>query len=138
MIIHTETNGFFDSVFDITILDSFSNYDQIITVTGCAGGRDSFKRSIIGKMVMDKSDISIFTMDDPRFESVDKIIDDMVGDSVDYIRIVDRKEAIKYALSIASKGSVVLILGKGRDSYMAIKDSKIEYSDYNVISDYFS
>ena len=61
----------------------------------------------------------------------------MVGDDTDYVRITDREEAIKYALSIAKKGSVVLILGKGRDNYMAIKDKKIPYSDYDVISNYF-
>ena len=119
------------------ILNTFSDYNQIITVTGCAGGRDSSKRRNIGKIVLDNSDISIFTMDDPRNESVDKIIDEMVGDSNDYIRIVDRKEAIEYALSIASDDSVVLILGKGRDNYMAIGDKKIYYSDFDVIKNFF-
>ena len=120
-----------------SILEAFKSYDRIITVTGCAGGRDHSKRPIIGNIIMNKSDISIFTMDDPRYESVDSIIDEMVGDKKDYIRIVNREEAINYALSIASKGDVVLILGKGRDNYMAIKDKKIPYSDYDVISNYF-
>jgi UDP-N-acetylmuramyl tripeptide synthase len=87
---------------------------------------------------MEKSNISIFTMDDPRNESVDKIIDDMVGDDKDYFRIIDREEAIKYALTIASPNSVVLILGKGRDNYMAIGDKKIKYNDYDVIRNYFN
>ncbi len=86
---------------------------------------------------MSKSDISIFTMDDPRYESVDSIIDEMVGDSSDYIRIVDREEAINYALSIAGIGDVVLILGKGRDNYMAIGDKNIKYSDFDVIKKHF-
>ena len=47
---------------------------------------------------------------------------------------VDREEAINYALSIASKGDVVLILGKGRDNYMAIGDKKVKYNDYEVIN----
>ena len=50
----------------------------------------------------------------------------------------DREEAINYALSIADNDSVVLILGKGRDNYMAIGDKKIEYNDYDVINKYFS
>jgi UDP-N-acetylmuramoyl-L-alanyl-D-glutamate--2,6-diaminopimelate ligase len=120
------------------ILEAFSDYDEIITVTGCAGGREVSKRKVIGKLIMEKSNISIFTMDDPRNESVDKIIDDMVGDSKDYFRIVDREEAISYALNIASENSVVLILGKGRDNYMAIGDKKIKYNDYDVIKNYFS
>lgn len=120
-----------------SILDTFSDYDRIITVTGCAGGRDHSKRSIIGDIVMSKSDISIFTMDDPRYEDVNSIIDEMVGDNKDYIRIIDREEAINYALSIAGKGDVVLILGKGRDNYMAIGDKKVKYSDIDVIEKYF-
>lgn len=120
-----------------SILEAFKSYDRIITVTGCAGGRDNSKRPIIGNIIMTKSDISIFTMDDPRYESVDSIIDEMVGDKKDYIRIVNREEAINYALSIASKGDVVLILGKGRDNYMAIEDKKVKYNDYEVIKKYF-
>ncbi|MBQ9018916.1 MAG: UDP-N-acetylmuramoyl-L-alanyl-D-glutamate--2,6-diaminopimelate ligase [Bacilli bacterium] len=120
-----------------SILDTFRDHDTLITVTGCAGGREHKKRSVIGKMIMDKSDISIFTMDDPRYESVDSIIDEMVGQNTDYIRIVDREEAINYALDIAPPNSALLILGKGRDEYMAIKDKKYKYSDYEVIKKYF-
>lgn len=120
------------------IVDSFQNYKKIIVVTGCAGGRDKEKRSIIGKYIMENSDVSIFTMDDPRFESVDDIIDQMVGENTNYIRIVDRKKAIFHALDIADKDSVVLILGKGRDEYMAIQDKKIYYSDYEVVKKYFT
>ena len=119
------------------ILETFKDYDEIITVTGCAGGREKEKRPIIGDIIMSNSDINIFTMDDPRYEDVDDIIDDMVGDKKDYIRIPDRVEAINYALSIASPNSVVLILGKGRDNYMAIEDKKIKYNDYDTISKYF-
>lgn len=119
------------------ILDTFRNQKRIITVTGCAGGREKEKRELIGKLVMDKSDVAIFTMDDPRFENVDDIIDQMVGNRDDYIRILDRVEAINYALSIAQSDDVVLILGKGRDNYMAIADKKIEYSDYQVVQDFF-
>ena len=123
-----------------SILESFKdyNYDRIITVTGAAGGREKEKRPVIGKIVMNNSDISIFTMDDPRNEDVDDIINQMVGEEKDYIRIQDREEAIHYAFDIASSGDVVLILGKGRDNYMAIGDKKIEYNDYDVISKYFT
>lgn len=120
------------------ILESVSKYKNIITVTGAAGGREKEKRSKIGKLVLEKSDVSIFTMDDPRYESVDDIIDQMVGDTKeDYLRIIDRKEAIAKAFEIADKDSVVLILGKGRDNYMAIEDRKEKYSDYETIKEYF-
>lgn len=120
------------------ILESVSNYKRIITVTGAAGGREKEKRPKIGKLVLEKSDISIFTMDDPRYESVDEIIDQMVMDSSnEYLRIVDRKDAIYKAFELADKDSVVLILGKGRDNYMAIEDRKEKYSDFDVIKSYF-
>jgi len=121
-----------------SIIDAFNNYSFKIVVCGCAGGRDSDKRSIIGDYIINNSDICIFTMDDPRYENVDDIIDQMVGKSKDYFRIIDREDAIKYALNIAPINSVVLILGKGRDNYMAIKDKKIHYSDYDVIYNYFN
>ena len=127
---HT-TNGI------LKILETYKDYDKVITVTGCAGGREKEKRSIIGDIVITNSDIAIFTMDDPRYEDVDRIIDDMVGNHKDYVRIPNRVEAIHYALSIATSDSVVLILGKGRDDYMAIEDKKVPYNDYNVIADYF-
>ena len=119
------------------IISSFRDYDNVITVTGSAGGREHEKRSVIGKFVIENSDTAIFTMDDPRYEDVNEIIDQMVGDSKDYIRIPDREDAIRYALDIADKGSVVLILGKGRDEYMAIEDKKPYYCDYDVIERYF-
>lgn len=122
-----------------SILDSVSNYKKIITVTGAAGGREKEKRSKIGKLVLEKSDVSIFTMDDPRFESVDDIIDQMVDDmDIPYLRIVNREEAIHKAFEIADKDSVVLILGKGRDNYMAIEDRKEKYNDFDVVYEYFN
>ena len=123
-----------------SILEAFKKYDynRIITVTGAAGGREKEKRPIIGKIVIDNSDISIFTMDDPRNEDVDDIIDQMVGEEKDYLRIQDREEAIHYAFDIAEANDLVLILGKGRDNYMAIGDKKIEYNDYDAISKYFT
>ena len=120
-----------------TIIESFKDYKDVIVVTGCAGGREKDKRPVIGSYIIDNVDKAIFTMDDPRYEDVDDIIDDMVGDKKDYFRIVDRKEAINFALSIANMESVVLILGKGRDNYMAIEDKKIKYCDYDVIKGFF-
>ena len=128
---HT-TNGI------LKILETYKDYDKVITVTGCAGGREKEKRSVIGDIVMNNSDIAIFTMDDPRYEDVNDIIDQMVGESTDYVRIPDRVEAIHYALSVAPPKSVVLIIGKGRDNYMAIEDKKVPYCDYDVIYDYFN
>lgn len=120
------------------LLESVKNYKKIIVVTGAAGGREKEKRPKIGNLILDKSDIAIFTMDDPRYESVDQIIDEMVSTSdKDYIRIINREEAIAKAFELADNESVVLIIGKGRDNYMAIEDKKIPYSDFDAIEKYF-
>lgn len=115
------------------------NINRIITVTGSAGGRDKDKRKYIGKIVLDNSYYTIFTMDDPRYEDVNEIIDDLVSitDKTNYERIINRKDAIFKALTLAKENDLVLIAGKGTDNYMAIKDEYQEYSDYSVIKEYF-
>ena len=112
----------------------------IITVTGSAGGREKEKRPGMGKVVLEKSDYVIFTMDDPREEDVNSIIDDLISDSklTNYERVIDRKEAIYRALSIAEEDDIVFITGKGRDNYMAIGKEYLPYSDYDVIKEYFN
>ena len=113
---------------------------RIITITGAAGGRYHEKRSKIGEIVLSMSDLVIFTMDDPRYESVEKIIDEMVSTSSlkNYVRIIDREQAIMYALKNAKKDDIILIAGKGKDTYMAIKDKYIPYSDYEVVEKYIN
>lgn len=121
------------------VVESVDKGKNIIVVTGCAGGREKSKRKLIGEYLLNNVDTCIFTMDDPRFENVNDIIDDMVSDNnIKYLRIIDRKDAIYKAFDIADKDSVVLILGKGRDNYMAIEDKKIPYCDYDIISGYFN
>jgi len=112
---------------------------RLITVTGSAGGREVEKRGSMGKIVLENSDFVIFTMDDPRHEDVDSIIDDLLclSEKMNYQRIQNREEAIGYALSMAKAGDVVLIAGKGSDNYMAIGDEYLPYSDYDVIESYF-
>lgn len=129
----------YNAIFNILEHVKSNNYERIIVVTGAAGGREKEKRVRIGEMLLEKADLVVFTMDDPRFEMVDDIIDDMLSSTTsgNYIRIYEREEAIYKALSLACKGDCVLILGKGRDNYMAIGDKKIPYCDYDVIKKYF-
>ena len=111
---------------------------RIITVVGCAGGRYKEKRGIIGKYVLRYSHLVIFTMDDPRNEDVNDIINDMLSKTrkKNYYKITDRKEAIKLALNIALKDDIILILGKGRDNYMAINNEYVAYNDMDIIKHY--
>lgn len=112
---------------------------RIITITGSAGGREHEKRPAMGNAVLENSDYVIFTMDDPRNEDVNSIISDLVSKSTknNYERVLDRKEAIYKALSMAAKDDIVLIAGKGADNYMAIGNEYLPYSDREVIEEYF-
>ena len=113
---------------------------RIITVTGSAGGREHEKRKEMGRIVLDNSDYCIFTMDDPRNEDVNEIIDELLSDTkkANYERIINRKEAIIKALEMANPDDIVLIAGKGDDDYMAIGDEYLPYDkDENVVITYF-
>ena len=112
---------------------------RLITITGSAGGREHEKRKDMGKTVLDNSDYAIFTMDDPRWEDVNEIIDDLVSgtDKDNYTRIIDREEAIKYAFGIAKKDDIILIAGKGDDNYMAYHDDYLPYKDEDIVIKYF-
>lgn len=112
---------------------------RIITVTGSAGGREKEKRPLMGKIVLENSDHVIFTMDDPRYEDVDEIIDQLISlrPDLSHERINDREKAIYHALEMAEPDDIVLIAGKGIDNYMAIKGEYLPYSDLEVIKRYF-
>ncbi len=113
--------------------------NNIITVVGCAGSRDTTKRNDIGKLVSKYSDHVIFTADDPRYEDPKQIIDEMTkGIDNNYDIITNRKKAIIRALKLAKENDIVLVLGKGLDNYMAIKNKYKKYSDYKIIKNYFS
>ena len=111
---------------------------KIITVLGAAGGREKEKREKIGKLVTDYSDFVIFTMDDPRYEKVKNINNDLKKRITrnNYIEIKNRKKAIKKAIKKAKENDTILILGKGTDNYMAIKNKKKKYNDLSVIKKY--
>lgn len=114
-------------------------HNRMLVLTGAAGGREHEKRNKIGKMILENAEYTIFTMDDPRYESVDEIIDELVKDTTktNYERVLDREKAIFKIFDLAEENDMVLILGKGRDNYMAIEDKRIEYCDYDVICKYF-
>ncbi len=78
-------------------------------------------------------------MDDPRNEDVNEIIDELISDSnkTNYERIIDRSEAIKKALDMATNNDIILIAGKGDDEYMAVGDEYLPYKDENVVINYF-
>jgi UDP-N-acetylmuramoyl-L-alanyl-D-glutamate--2,6-diaminopimelate ligase len=117
-------------------------FEKIITVVGCGGDRDKTKRPIMAEVACEHSDKVIFTSDNPRSEDPAQIIKDMeagVGAAAKrkYISIVDRKEAIKTAISLADKGDIVLIAGKGHEKYQEIKGVKNHFDDKEVVNEMF-
>lgn len=107
---------------------------RIISVFGCGGDRDPIKRSIMGKIGANLSDIAIFTSDNPRNEDPEKIIEAMM-EKLSYeeekkvITIPDRRLAIEEAVRLARKGDVILCAGKGHEDYQETNGKKIHFSD---------
>ncbi len=107
---------------------------KVITVCGAGGNRDKGKRPIMAQEAVRQSDKVIITSDNPRFEEPQDIINDMLAGLDEeqlkkVISIVDRREAIKTACSIAQKGDVILIAGKGHEDYQDVKGVKHHFDD---------
>ena len=110
---------------------------RIITVFGCGGDRDSTKRPIMGKIAGELSDVAVVTSDNPRTEDPDAIIDQIVAGmdncKARVVRITDRTEAIRYALKEARKDDVVLLCGKGHETYQVLADGKIHFDEREIV-----
>ena len=106
---------------------------RVITLFGCGGDRDNRKRPIMGEIATDRSDFCIITSDNPRGENPDSIIDEIVsGVKVckdKYITITDRRRAIGYALDIAKAGDVIILAGKGQETYQIIGKEKFDFDE---------
>jgi UDP-N-acetylmuramoyl-L-alanyl-D-glutamate--2,6-diaminopimelate ligase len=115
---------------------------KIILVFGCGGDRDPSKRSKMGKIGATLSDIAIFTSDNPRSEDADKIITEMISDlSPDDLKKVipmaDRHQAIADAVKLAKKGNIILLAGKGHETYQEIKGVKYPFDDMEELKKNF-
>ncbi|MES2138253.1 MAG: UDP-N-acetylmuramoyl-L-alanyl-D-glutamate--2,6-diaminopimelate ligase [Bacteroidota bacterium] len=125
-----------------TIKDIRTGNEQVITVVGCGGDRDSAKRPIMAKIACDLSNKVILTSDNPRSEEPDAIIKEMEKgvDAVNRkktISIIDRTEAIKAACSIAKPGDIILVAGKGHEKYQEVKGVKHPFDDMLVLKENF-
>lgn len=122
------------------VIDSFKELAKarIITVIGCGGDRDPYKRPIMGKIATEKSDYVILTNDNPRTEDPRRIMDDIISgiQKKNYEVIFDRKQAITKALDMIKKDDIVLILGKGHENYQIIGKEKIHFDDVEQIINY--
>ena len=112
--------------------------NKLICVIGCGGNKDKTKRPIMANIAVKNSTIVIFTSDNPRDEDPSLIIDDMKrgiteSDKKQTLSIVDRKEAIKAACMLASKGDFVLVVGKGHEKYQEYRGEKRDFDDVEVL-----
>ena len=106
--------------------------NRSIVVIGSAGERDFLKRPLMGKTVINNASYAIFTYEDPRSEDPLDIINMMVSEIDDpsrYEIVVDRAKAIKRAIDIAQTNDIVLVLGKGNETYEKLKDKVIYFND---------
>ncbi len=125
-----------------TIQNVRTKNEQVICVVGCGGDRDKTKRPKMAAIAAQLSDKVILTSDNPRSEDPEQIIRDMqqgVGpaQTKKVLTITDRKEAIKAACMMAGKNDIVLVAGKGHETYQEIKGVKHDFDDKKVIAEVF-
>lgn len=116
-----------------------SGNEQLITVVGCGGDRDVEKRPLMSAIACQFSEKVILTSDNPRSEDPEKIIDDMmagIGPSLKRkaLRIASREEAIKTACLMAQNKDIILVAGKGHESYQEIKGKRFPFDDREVLA----
>jgi UDP-N-acetylmuramoyl-L-alanyl-D-glutamate--2,6-diaminopimelate ligase len=115
---------------------------QLITIIGCGGDRDKTKRPIMAQAACEHSDKAILTADNPRTEDPEMILNDMesgltMAQKRKSLRITDRKEAIKTACALAQPDDIILIAGKGHETYQEIKGVKHPFDDREVLVEAF-
>ena len=126
-----------------TILDIRRPEQQIITVIGCGGNRDAAKRPVMANLAARLSDAVILTADNPRFEDPLAILAEMQAgltatDKPKVQTISDRRAAIRAAVALAGPEAIVLVAGKGHETYQEIKGVKTPFDDRQELRDAFS
>jgi UDP-N-acetylmuramoyl-L-alanyl-D-glutamate--2,6-diaminopimelate ligase len=123
-----------------TVDDIRTKNEQLITVVGCGGNRDKTKRPIMAKIATDLSDKAILTSDNPRNEDPEVILDEMEQgvEAHNYkkiLRITDRKQAIKTACQLAQPNDIILIAGKGHETYQEINGVRHHFDDMETVKE---
>lgn len=108
--------------------------EKLITIVGCGGNRDKAKRPIMAKTAVEKSDLTIFTSDNPRDEDPEEIISDMLkGVPMElnhkYLTVLDRAQAIKTACMMAQSQDIILVAGKGHETYQEQNGKRLPFDD---------
>ncbi|MCU0651135.1 MAG: UDP-N-acetylmuramoyl-L-alanyl-D-glutamate--2,6-diaminopimelate ligase, partial [Candidatus Omnitrophica bacterium] len=124
-----------DALFNVISTLRQITRNKIIVVFGCGGDRDKLKRPAMGKVTTELADFAVITSDNPRSEDPQAIIEDITGGikKENYSVVPDRKAAIRTALSKAGAGDIVLIAGKGHETYQIIKDKVLHFDDREAV-----
>ncbi len=114
--------------------------EEVITVIGCGGDRDAQKRPIMGNIAASLSTKVVFTSDNPRTENPENIIAEIeAGVPAEHYKktlsITNRKEAIKAACQMAQQNDIILIAGKGHETYQEIKGERFDFDDFKIVSE---
>ena len=123
-----------------TIEDIRTKNEQLITVVGCGGDRDKTKRPIMANIASSMSDKAIFTSDNPRTENPETIIEEMEKgvepqNFKKTVSILDRKQAIKTACQLANPNDIILIAGKGHETYQEINGVRHDFDDLKIVTE---
>ena len=123
-----------------TIEDIRTKNEQLITIVGCGGDRDKTKRPSMANIAASLSDKAIFTADNPRTENPQTIIEEMEAgvegqNFKKTISILDRKQAIKTACQMANPGDIILIAGKGHETYQEINGVRHDFDDMQIVQE---
>ncbi|MDO6595330.1 UDP-N-acetylmuramoyl-L-alanyl-D-glutamate--2,6-diaminopimelate ligase [Oceanihabitans sp. 2_MG-2023] len=115
--------------------------EELITVVGCGGDRDKTKRPKMGNIASALSTKVVFTSDNPRSEVPETIIEEIEAgvEPVNYkktISIVDRKQAIKTACQLANANDIILIAGKGHETYQEVNGKRQDFDDYKIVQEF--
>jgi UDP-N-acetylmuramoyl-L-alanyl-D-glutamate--2,6-diaminopimelate ligase len=122
----------------ITAAKAFTE-GKVIVVFGCGGDRDKGKREGMGRVATEKSDFAVITSDNPRTEDPEKIVADIlegIPASASHTAIINRREAIEYAINRAEKNDLVLIAGKGHEDYQILGVQKEHFDDREVAREF--
>ena len=123
-----------------TINDIRREGQKLIVVCGCGGDRDATKRPEMGRIASREADIAIFTSDNPRTENPEVILDQMEAGKWEgsrTLRISDRAQAIHTAVMLAAAGDIILVAGKGHETYQIIGTEKRHFDDREVLAEAF-
>ncbi len=122
-----------------SLLHTLRDYhpERLVTIFGCGGNRSKTRRYEMGEVSGKMSDFTIITSDNPRFEEPQDIIDDIIigmkKTDGEYIAVCDRKEAIRYAIGHGKPGDVIVLAGKGHETYQEIRGVKYDMDDRILI-----